>query len=59
MGTSTTPSRDSRLMMVMDTKPHSHTHTGERDKDREEDEYYLLKSEVRSSGLVRRSVLKM
>ena len=26
IGTSTTPSRDSRLMMVMDTKPHIHTH---------------------------------
>lgn len=35
MGTSTTPSRDSRLMIVMDTKPHSHTHTGERDGQRQ------------------------
>lgn len=27
MGTRTTPSRDSRLMMVMETKPHIQIHT--------------------------------
>ena len=33
MGTKITPSRDSRLIMVMDTKPQTHTHTGRRDRE--------------------------
>ena len=32
IGMRTTPSRDSRLMMVMETKPQRHTHTRERDR---------------------------
>lgn len=30
MGTRTTPSRDSRLMMVIDTKPHIQTHAAKK-----------------------------
>ncbi len=48
IGTSTTPSRDSRLMMVMDTKPQSHTHTAQRDDRQYLDLLYSRCQDVKS-----------